>query len=87
MAKKYLFNMEKNDHNIFLAKNVAFNRATESGKKEDWDEYYRINMIYEQLHFYQTSYRFAEVPWDLWQKANEIAQGAIHYRAQCNAGY
>ena len=82
--KKYLFDMGRNDHNIFLAMNVAHNRAYETNKKEDWDEFYRIQDIYDQLHAHQISYRFAEVPWDLWQKAYKIAQGAIHYRAQCN---
>ena len=78
--KKYLFNMERNDHNIFLAINVAKNNG-------DMKKAQELTELYEYLHASQINYRFAEVPWDIWQKANEVAQGAIHYRARCNSSY
>jgi len=78
--KKYLFNMEKNGHNIDLAKNVAFNN-------EDWTAYEEINNILSELLANRINYRFSEVSWDIWKKATEIAQGAINYRAQCNGGW
>lgn len=78
--KKYLFNMERNDHNIFLAINVAKNN-------EDMKKAQELTELYEYLHAHQINHRYAYVYYDIWEKATEVAQGAIHYRARCNAGY
>lgn len=77
--KKYLFNMEKNGHNIELAYNVARNN-------ENWDEFYRIQEVYDILLSNRVDGRFSEVPYDIWKKATEISTGAIEYRARANAG-
>ena len=75
--KKYLFNLAKNGHNLELAKNVAFNN-------EDWKAFEQIQNIICELLANRVSYNYAEVTWNIWQKANEISIGACEYRNRCN---
>lgn len=82
--KLYKFNMEKNEHNLFLIKNRLFNIASDTNEEKDWKKYYEFLDLYEYMQDHKTSYYFSEVPYEYWLKATEASHMACEIRAQMN---